>query len=129
MKTPVRIAVICMLANMGMNLVLIWPLKHVGLALATSLSSMLNTGLLLWGLHKAGVYRAETGWPRFLLQLLAGCVLMIVVVLVLNAPLADWLAWGWQRRTLQVAILVIAGIVAFVVGLAMTGMRPAQLRR
>src|SRR5690554_1663010 len=80
MKTPVRIAVICMVANMVMNLILIWPLQHVGLALATSLSSMLNTGLLLWGLHKAGVYRAAPGWPRFIMQLLTGCALMVTVV-------------------------------------------------
>lgn len=129
MKTPVRIAVICMVANMVMNLILIWPLQHVGLALATSLSSMLNTGLLLWGLHKAGVYRAAPGWGRFSLQLAAGCALMIGMVLWLNAPVADWLAWGWQRRVLEVSILVVAGMVAFVVGLGLTGMRLRHLRR
>src|SRR5690606_887973 len=85
MKTPVRIAVICMVANMGMNLILIWPLQHVGLALATSLSSMLNTALLLWGLHKAGVYRPEAGWLLFAARLLLACVLMIASVLWLNA--------------------------------------------
>ena len=30
LKTPVRVAVICMVANMVMNLILIWPLQHVG---------------------------------------------------------------------------------------------------
>ena len=41
MKTPVKIAVACMVFNMIFNLILIWPLAHVGLALATSLSAAL----------------------------------------------------------------------------------------
>ncbi len=39
MKTPVKIAIWAMAANMLFNLILVWPLDHVGLALATSLSA------------------------------------------------------------------------------------------
>ena len=35
-RTPVRIALVAMLANLVGNLVLIWPLQHVGLALSTA---------------------------------------------------------------------------------------------
>src|SRR5690554_1585749 len=129
MKTPVRIAVICMVANMAMNLVLVWPLQHVGLALATSLSSMLNTGLLLWGLHKAGVYTPAAGWTVFLLRLALACALMVTVVLWLNAPVQEWLDWGWQHRVLEVSILVVAGMLAFVAGLLLTGLRMRDIRR
>src|SRR3546814_9606251 len=73
LKTPVRVAVICMVANMVMNLILIWPLQHVGLALATSLSSMLNAVLLFWGLYKVGVYRPAPGCWLFGLRLAAAC--------------------------------------------------------
>ena len=128
MKTPVRIAMQCMVANMAFNLVLIWPLQHVGLALATSLSSMLNTALLFWGLRKAGVYRPAPGWAAFGLQLFNGCVAMCLVVWWLNAPSADWFAWGWQQRALWLTLLVVAGIAAFVAALAATGMRPRHLR-
>lgn len=129
MKTPVRIAVICMVANMGMNLILIWPLQHVGLALATSLSSMLNTALLLWGLHKAGVYRPEAGWLLFAARLLLACVLMIASVLWLNAPLEQWFAWNWLQRALQVSLLVAAGVAVFIASLLASGMRASHLRR
>lgn len=129
MKTPVRIAVICMVANMVMNLILIWPLQHVGLALATSLSGMLNTSLLVWGLRKAGVFQAAPGWLRFIVQLVTGCVLMVTTVLWLNAPVQEWLDWGWQRRMLEVSILVVAGMVAFVAGLLLTGLRLRDIRR
>lgn len=128
MKTPVKIAVQCMIANMAFNLVLIWPLGHVGLALSTSLSSMLNTVLLLWGLHKAGVYRPEPGWALFMLRLLGGCAAMTAFVLWLNAPAAEWFAWGWQQRAWQLSLLVGGGVLAFVVALGVLGLRPRHLR-
>jgi len=45
--TPLKIALICLGANAILNSILIYPLKHAGLALATSLSSVLNLILLL----------------------------------------------------------------------------------
>ena len=44
--TPLKIALICLGANVIFNSILIYPLKHAGLALATSLSSALNLILL-----------------------------------------------------------------------------------
>lgn len=129
LKTPVRIAIICMVANMGMNLLLIWPLQHVGLALATSLSSMLNAGLLLWGLYRAGVYRPAPGWWLFGLRLLTACAAMLALVMWLNAPSSEWFAWGWQRRAWQVTVLVSGGLVVFAGVLFASGIRMRHLRR
>jgi putative peptidoglycan lipid II flippase len=44
--TPLKIALVCLGANILLNALLIGPLKHAGLALATSLASMLNLILL-----------------------------------------------------------------------------------
>ena len=62
-RTPVRIAVIAMVANMVMNIILVFPLAHAGLALATSLSATLNAFLLYRGLRREGVSQPEAGWP------------------------------------------------------------------
>lgn len=51
-RTPVRIAVVCLVANIGLGAWLMFPLKHVGLALAVSISSFLNFALLFSGLCK-----------------------------------------------------------------------------
>lgn len=128
LKTPVRIAITCMIANMVLNLILIWPLQHVGLALATSLSSMLNAVLLFWGLYRLGVYRPEPGWTLFALRLVGACAAMVLVVSWLNAPMSDWFAWGWQRRVLQLTVLVVGGLGAFGVTLIALGLRPRHLR-
>ena len=47
-KTPVKVAAFSMLCNMVLNAILIFPLAHAGLALATSISAYVNAGLLLF---------------------------------------------------------------------------------
>ena len=51
-RTPVRIAIIAIAANIILSVILMKPLAHCGLALATSLSSMLNLVLLICVLRK-----------------------------------------------------------------------------
>src|SRR5690606_39732425 len=128
LKTPVRVAVICMVANMVMNLILIWPRKHVGLALATSLSSMLNAGMLFCGLYKIGVFQIAPGWGLFLLRLFGGCAAMVAAIWWLNVPSDEWFDWGWQQRALQLGLLVVAGMVAFVSGVGRRGLGARRLR-
>ncbi|MDY7218222.1 murein biosynthesis integral membrane protein MurJ [Denitrificimonas sp. JX-1] len=129
LKTPVRIAIICMVINMLLNLILIWPLQHVGLALATSLASMLNAGLLLLGLYRTGVYKPAPGWLLFALRLTIACVAMLALVFWLNEPSNEWFAWGWHQRAWQVAVLVCGGMVVFAVALFASGIRMRHLRR
>ena len=51
-KTPVKVGFVAVVANLILNLTLMVPLKHGGLALATSLSAMLNFSLLFIILRK-----------------------------------------------------------------------------
>lgn len=44
--TPVKISVAAMIVNIILNLILMWPFGHVGIALATAISAWLNAGLL-----------------------------------------------------------------------------------
>ena len=58
---------IALVANMVLNLLLVWEFRHAGLALATSLSAFLNAGLLFYGLppcRRIGVQsRLAAIWP------------------------------------------------------------------
>lgn len=48
MKTPVKIALICVIINFFLNIALMYPLKQGGIALATTISSFLNCSILLY---------------------------------------------------------------------------------
>lgn len=58
--TPVRIGIIAILLNIGLSVILMVPFKHAGLALATSLSALVNLVLLVrimkrrWGIIGKG---------------------------------------------------------------------------
>ncbi len=54
MKTPVKVGVATLVVNIVLNLILMVPLKHAGLALATSLASAFNLVVLLVLLEKRG---------------------------------------------------------------------------
>jgi putative peptidoglycan lipid II flippase len=122
-KTPVKVGIIAMVANMVFNLLLIWPLAHAGLALATALSAFLNAGLLGYLLHKQRVLVFQPGWKRYAVQLLGGSTLM-TVALYMVAP--DWQAWLnvglWQRVSWVTGLVVLGGSLYFA-WLAALGLR------
>ena len=128
-RTPVKIGIIAMVANMVFNLILVFPLAHAGLALATSLSAWLNT-LLLWrGLKKEGAWRSQPGWGRFLLQLAAANGALVAMILYLSAPVDQWLAADGARRSADMAILVGAGGAVYLVALGLAGIRLRHFRQ
>ena len=58
-RTPVKIAIVCLRRNVVLSLSLIWPLAHVGIALATAISAWLNAGLLARCLHRDGLLQPD----------------------------------------------------------------------
>ncbi|MFY9179954.1 MAG: murein biosynthesis integral membrane protein MurJ [Venatoribacter sp.] len=126
--TPVRIGLQAMGVNMLFNLVLVFQLQHVGLALATSISAFFNAFMLYWYLRKAGVYQHQPGWLAFLLKaLLANGVLAGIILYLMGNPEA-WLDWsGWQRAQ-QLTLIVVAGILAYFAVLFATGFRLKHLK-
>lgn len=128
-RTPVKIGIWALVANMAANLALIVPFAHVGLAAATAFSAFLNAGLLYRGLRKSGVYVPEAGWLLFALRLALATVAMGAVVIWLGHDLATWLGWDWRQRVVWLLILVLAGIGTYLAVLVASGLRPHHLLR
>lgn len=127
-KTPVKVGIIAMVVNMALNLALIGPFAHVGLALATTLSAFLNAGLLLRGLIRDGVFVWQSGWVTTVLRMVLANGVMIAVLLWLVAAPEQWLAYDLWQRVSQMAILVCGGGVAYVAMLLLSGLRMRHLR-
>nr|WP_281177202.1 murein biosynthesis integral membrane protein MurJ [Marinobacterium profundum] len=127
-RTPVRIAVIAMVVNMVLNLILIWPLDHVGLALATTLSAFLNAGLLLRGLLREGVFQWQPGWGLWLLRLGAANLVMVALLLYFTPAVVQWFDWGLMDRVWQMSLLVTLGAGAYAAVLLLSGLRLRHLR-
>lgn len=131
-KTPVKIGLIAVVANMGFNLILVgvfyllkWPL-HAALSLASTCSAFLNAGMLYFALARDGVYRIESHWKVIGFRYLCGNVLM-AVVLIAGLQLYQQHAPQWQRIA-ELLSLCLLGAVAYAVGLLLSGFRPSQIR-
>ncbi|MFW5451692.1 MAG: murein biosynthesis integral membrane protein MurJ [Methylophagaceae bacterium] len=113
-KTPVKIGIIALVTNMVLNIILMIQYAHVGLALATSLSAMLNAGLLYVGLRKIGVYQPDVGWGRFAIKLLLANVSLILMLILLTPEIMQWIdGTVWQRFTMLFGLIVGAMVVYF----------------
>ncbi|EPJ49279.1 MAG: MVIN-like virulence factor [Osedax symbiont Rs2] len=127
MKTPVRIAIQAMLANMLFNLILIYPFAHVGLAAATSMSAFLNAGLLLYGLLKIGVFKWQPGWLLVIFRLLVACLMLVLCVSWLNVNMSQWFVWGVWQRVANMALIVTMGVAVYVATLVILGLRKRHI--
>jgi putative peptidoglycan lipid II flippase len=127
-RTPVRIGIIAMAVNMGLNLALIFPLAHAGLALATSLSAFLNAGLLLRRLRRDRIYRAAAGWRGFGARIVVASAAM-TALLAWGVPELDrWLAWSAGERVLSLAGWILAAGALYFAVLVATGLRGRHLK-
>lgn len=124
MRTPVRIAVIAMVVNVAFSLLLMFPLGHTGLALATTLSALVNAGLLLRGLLREGVYRPRVGWHALLARSLGANLVMGLVVWWGSGETALWLAMGTWERIPRLLGWILAGGAAYTGSLLVFGIRP-----
>ena len=128
-KTPVRIAIKAMLVNMILNIILIFPLQHAGLALATTLSAFMNAAMLYLGLKKTGIYNAVNGWRTYFLQIVLANSAMAVVLLWLKGDVLFWLNSSMIERITQIGILIGAGLVVYFFTVLLVGIRLKDFRQ
>jgi putative peptidoglycan lipid II flippase len=134
-RTPVRIGLVALVVNFSLSVILaIWLTRigyrapHAGLALAISVAALVNAWLLYARLRKDRVMSHSSGWPALLLQMLAACAAMIVVLNTLQRPLVWWLDSPLLERIGWLALTIIAGATIYFAALLIGGLRPAALR-
>ena len=126
-KTPVRIAVVALLANVVLNLALVLPLRHAGLALATSLAAYLNAVLLFRELRRSGVYRPMPGWRAIWVRTILSSLVMAAALWWFVGEDGFWLGAAVWERVLHLAAAVLGGALLYVIGQWTLGCRPRDL--
>jgi len=131
LRTPVRYGLYAVIANLALNLALIFQLApigwgHAGLALATALAALFNAGLLLAKLLKERIYKPEPGWPMFLLRVaLASGVMAPLLVYASNAY--PWQNWPPTDRISHLALWILLGFATYLSCLTLTGLRARHM--
>jgi putative peptidoglycan lipid II flippase len=111
--TPVKIAIIVLIANIILNFVLIPPFGIAGLASAIAICSWLNCVMLYVILHRRGHFRIE-GWlaSRIARQLAAGG-LMVAALFAIRTAIPDFFSGSPGHRLIGVVALVGGGMAIY----------------
>jgi putative peptidoglycan lipid II flippase len=108
-KTPVRIAVITLVANLIFGLLLIGPLEHGGLALALSLSSTLQFGLLVCSFKR----KIKT-WNLIPILISIGKCVVAATVMGLGVYYLDSYLWVSEpAQAVWNSVVRVIGLVLF----------------
>lgn len=79
-KGPVIASTAAMVVNVAINLALMGPLGHVGIALGTSISAWVNIAILIVMLRRRGHLQADARLKRRLPRIIAASAVMMVVL-------------------------------------------------
>ncbi len=134
-RTPVRIGIVAMVANMLLNIIIVVPMAmsgatapHAGLALATACAAIINATLLFNTLRRKGIYTARRGWLKLILQIVMACTVMGAYLVWARADIGQWLQWGAMDRVWNLAILIAVASVIYILSLLAFGARPWRWR-
>jgi len=112
-RTPVKTAVVSITANIVLSLVLMGRLRHGGLALATSLASMVNLALLCVYLRRRLGTMKSTGMGRSLVRTTVCSLLMGLVVAAAARYLIPAPDAAFGRLLFGVAAAIFAGVATY----------------
>ncbi len=123
-----------MIVNLVLNLVLMGPLKHAGLSLATALSAWLNIALLAYFLRTRGHLRFDARLKRRLPRMVLAAALMGLALWLAAWVLAAPLAGGLGLKAAALSLLVMGGLALYALlaqglGAARLGELKAMLAR
>lgn len=127
-KTPVKVGVIAMVFNTLCCALLIIPLAHAGLALASSLASYLNCGILLLILIRRKIYQPTEGWKRFGMQLLIANTVLVNYLFFMAGDVSFWVSKSALERLGLLLAHVVVALIIYTLSLRLSGLRLATFR-
>jgi putative peptidoglycan lipid II flippase len=121
-KSPVKIGIIAMLANILFNFAFVGLLYyfdfvalHVGLALASALSGWMQTVMLYQGLKNKGIIPAGVIQWSVVLKFVIASMIMAIAITGLIMQLGDWsMQLGWMRFAYLLLCIAVGGLVYFI---------------
>ena len=112
-STPVKIAIVCVFLNLGLNLALMQIFAHVGIAMATAISAWVNAALLLIFLYKRGQFETDARFRNRACRILMATLGMAAALWLLHIAFQDLYDAGESGRITWLAILVFGGLLVY----------------
>jgi putative peptidoglycan lipid II flippase len=75
------------------------------------------------------VFEPQDGWLAWLFRIVIACIAMAAVVIWLNPGAAQWSQWPLSERLLNLTMIIVSGLFAYLALLWLQGLRPSQLKK
>ena len=125
-KTPMINGAISVGLNVVLNLIFVRFMDHAGLALATSISAIFTTSLLLLNLRKKiGPIGLTRYMKTFIKILFSACIMGVLVYYVYNGLMLK-LGDTWIEELISLSASVLAGILVYFVLCIILGIREVK---
>ncbi|SPT69519.1 murein biosynthesis integral membrane protein MurJ [Anaerobiospirillum thomasii] len=128
-RTPVKCSLASIFSNIVFNLILIWPLAYIGLALSTALAAYVNAILLLYMLYKKGIYTVSKTTLLFILKALVAALVMGFCVRYFSPDFATWVNMSTLHSCLYLAAFIVSGAIVFTVSALLLGIKIKDIKR
>ncbi|MFA5591884.1 MAG: murein biosynthesis integral membrane protein MurJ [Micavibrio sp.] len=119
--TPVRIAVICALTNIGLALILIQFMGVAGIALSTGLCGWLQFAMLLKGLRADAKTAFDARFSRRVPRLIFSSCLMALALAIVAHYSKDYYSGTKPEKIAALIVLVASGLTTYAFAVLATG--------
>lgn len=126
-KTPVKVGVIAMITNVFLNLIFAYYYAHTGLAIATSLSALINASLLYYHLKQQEIFSFSQGFLKMFFKILLATIIMGIFILNFNPNTQHYLNADAWHRVLIITGIISASIVIYFSSLRLLGVKTKHL--
>lgn len=114
-KTPVRVGIIAMVTNIFLNFVFAYYYAHMGLAIATSLSAVINASLLYYYLKQRDIFTFSQDFLKIFFKVLLATIIMIIFILNFKQDINHYLnADVWHRILTTINVITVSAVIYFI---------------
>jgi putative peptidoglycan lipid II flippase len=126
-KTPVKVNVVILLVNVGFNFLLIKRFEHVGLAMATSITSITNACMLIIIWNKKNKVTFNAHFVLLCGQIFLASLLMSLFLHHCSPDMAWWLIYTRTKCYLTLMALIAGGMLVYAATLLLVGVKPKKI--
>ncbi|CAC9642657.1 Proposed peptidoglycan lipid II flippase MurJ [uncultured Gammaproteobacteria bacterium] len=126
-KTPVKVGIIAMGSNVFLNVILAYYYAHTGLAIATSISAVINASLLYYYLNQRTIFTLSKNFFKLFLKVLLATIIITIFILNFNQTINDYLYANAWNRVLEISYVIGLSVLIYFISLRLLGVKMRKL--
>lgn len=126
-KTPVKAGLVAMFTNILLNVILGRYYGHIGIALATSISALINAFLLYYFMRKYNIFSIDNNFYKNLIKVIFASIIMVVYIYFVSPTAQQYLNANINYRVLVLGRDIIISIIIYFACIYIFGLRLKEL--